>query len=159
MIGGSVKTALPTPAAGCHLDGVGKSGDHFRQFDCLSRREHPPPDRRDNRLHRGGEISWHAHRRKRERNQPLSVRRDHTVETEPQRCRVAAEGELDSLPGQGLGLALQQQLGGPVRSVATSAWTALRITGVALLERASPLFCCFCRKSSATINLYSAEIP
>jgi hypothetical protein len=67
----------------------------------------PRADGRGNRLHRGGEIGRLAHWRKRQRHQPLAMRRDQAVETEPQRRRVAAKGEFDSFAGQGFGLALQ----------------------------------------------------
>jgi len=51
-----------------------------------------------------------------------------------------AKGELDGFAGQGLGFALQQQLGGKGRSIARSARATGGVTGTALLKWASPLF-------------------
>jgi hypothetical protein len=58
-------------------------------------------------------------------------------------CWVAAEGELDGFAGQGLCLALQQQLGGEGRSIPSPARAAGGVAGTALLKWASPLFLLF----------------
>ena len=55
-------------------------------------------------------------------------------ETEPQCGWVAAKGKLDGFAGQGLGFALQQQLGGEGRPVARSARAAGGVAGTALLK-------------------------
>src|SRR5271165_96790 len=127
----------PQPAVEiAYLDGVGKSVDHLCQFGCFGGCECAPRNRRGDRLHRGREIGRLAHRRERERHQPLTMRRDQAVETEPQRGRVATESELDGLAGQGLSLALEQPLGGLRRVIATPARAAGGIAGTPLLERA-----------------------
>jgi hypothetical protein len=71
------------------------------------------------------------------------MRCDQAVETEPQCRRIAAEGELDSLAGQGLGLTLEQRLGNQSRPVSTPERPAGGIAGTPLFEWASPLFLLF----------------
>jgi len=71
------------------------------------------------------------------------VRRYHAIETKAQRGRVPAQREFDGLTGQGLSLALQQQLGGLGSSVATPAWAAGGIAGATLFEWAPSLFLLF----------------
>src|SRR5208283_1110787 len=139
----SFPPALAAAVEVAYLDCVGKSVNHLCQFGCLGGCECAPRNRRGDRLHCGREIGRLAHRRERERHQPLTMRRDQAVETEPQCGRVAAESELDGLAGQGLGLALKQQLSGLRRAIAIPARAARRIAGTPLLERAPPLFLLF----------------
>jgi hypothetical protein len=144
--GGSVKKDPPTRAIGCRNRAFRwrwQKCHHFCQFGCLGRRQQPSADGRGNRLHRDGEIGRLAHWRQRQRHQPLAMWRDQAVETEPQRGRVATKGEFDGFAGQGFGLALQQQLGGQGRFVATPARAASGVAGTPLLEWAAPLFLLF----------------
>jgi len=125
---------------------------HLCQFSRLGGGEHALRDRRGDRLHRGREIRRLAHRRERQWHQPFAVRRNETVETEPQRGWVAAKGELDGFAGQGLGFALQQQLGSEGRSIARSARPAGGVAGTALLKWASPLFLLFLQEIISSLN-------
>jgi hypothetical protein len=76
----------------------------------------------------GGTASW---------IRPLPARRDDAVETDPQRSLAAAESELDRLPAQRLGLAVEERFGGERCFIARAGTAPRRITRPPLLKRPS----------------------
>ncbi len=64
----------------------------------------------------------------------IAARRNDAVEAKPQRPRIALEGEFDGLPGQCLGLAVEQELGGLGPPVARAYRPAGRIARPAFSE-------------------------
>src|SRR4029077_9497410 len=65
------------------------------------------------------------------------------LKAQAQGCRIAFEGELDGLAGQGLGLTLKQRLHRLSRTVSRPARPTRRVAGLALDERAAALFLLF----------------
>jgi hypothetical protein len=53
-----------------------------------------------------------------ERNGPVLVRRNYSLEAEPPSGRITFPGKLDSFASEGLGLAVKQDLGGDHRLAA-----------------------------------------
>jgi hypothetical protein len=80
------------------------------------------------------EIGGALHRRQAEPHRPFAARRNDAIEANPQRPRIALEGEFDGPPGQRLGLAIEHPLGGLGRPVARARRPPGRIARPALPE-------------------------
>ena len=88
--------------------------------------------RRRDRSHRLGDIGYVRDRRQIEMHGAVAARRDDTVEAQPQRQGVAAEGKRHGLAGQRLGFAVEQCLSGARRMVPASGGSPGRVAGLAL---------------------------
>jgi hypothetical protein len=124
--------------------------DHLAQLERLVGRDGALGCRLDDRPHRRCDVGSAADRRHGELDRPLPARRDDAVETDPQRSLAAAERELDGLPAECCGLAVEERLGGERCLVARAARAPRRIARPALLERRpDPLAGCFCSEFTA----------
>ena len=133
-IQGAVHTHLAQPPfeiSGFHRPD--KDLDHPGQLRRLAGGDHPVGDGR----HRAAEVGGGAHRRHLELHRPTAARRNNALEAEPYRRRITRQRKLDGLPGQCLGLAREQQLGGLRRLVAGAGRPASGIARLAPPEPAS----------------------
>jgi len=117
------------------IDRPDKSVDHLAQLERLVGRDGALRCRLHDRSHRRGDVGSAADRRHGELDRPLPARRYDAVETKPQRSLAAAESELDGLPAQRLGLAVEERLGGERCFVARAGRAPRRIARPPLLER------------------------
>ena len=99
-----------------------------------SRSSRPQSDSLKNRPDRPGQILDPLGGRQVEAHGPRPSLRDDALETELERRRVSLKRELDRPPGQGLGLALQQELRRQRRPVAGAGPATRGIARAALLE-------------------------
>src|SRR5579885_472170 len=117
------------------FDGAHHRLDDAGELRCLGRGDLARGGGAGDRPHRAGEIGGAGHRRHGEPHRPPAARRGNTVEAQPQRDRIAREGKLDRLAGQGLGLAFEQQLGNAIDLVTAPARPPGRVAGDAFGER------------------------
>jgi len=123
------------------IDGANEDIDHSREGLGLARGQRPAGDGGGDRVHRRREVGGALNRRQHEVDGALAARPEDSFEDQSERGRVAAIGKLDGAPGQPLGLAVEQRLGGEARLVARPRQAPFRIPRLPFSKRPPARFC------------------
>ena len=128
-----------------------KAFDHLRQRESLAGGDAAAPDRVGDHFYRAKDVRRAVDRRQSELDRAGAARRDGAVGAEPQRRRIAGEGEFDRLAAQRRCFAIEQQLRRPGRPVDRAARPTARISGLPLRKRSTSnpfsCRCCFLQRN------------